>query len=381
MKKHLSIFVILCLFTALFAPHSSYAEANTEFSGLNDPDLLPYIEDVIYDSLITELQDTDYIIERVEAKYISQEYIDEVAYNSRANIYFGYTLAELNEQFEGTRYVFTLGDDNQTTVIPFEEYVTESIYTKIIKNVAIGAGVILVCVVISSATAVSAPAISMIFSFAAGTGKVFAVTGSKWGFITSGVVHYIQTGDLKESFEYGLLGASDGFKWGAIGGSVTGATMETSLLFTLRKKLDYLDLNEVSIIQRDSRYSLEFLEKVRNFDEYNVYKDAGLIEYRIGKQRLLLPDDFDFSIINPKTGETNLQAMLHGRNPVDLLGKTYEWHHVGQKVDSPLALLTHDQHSLNYSILHDRTIPGVDHGSTWERQKNWTNKIVAEFFS
>ena len=45
-----------------------------------------------------------------------EEYLDEVAFNSQSNVYFGYTLAELDEVFQGTRYIFTLGDDGNTTV-------------------------------------------------------------------------------------------------------------------------------------------------------------------------------------------------------------------------------------------------------------------------
>ena len=32
-------------------------------------------------------------------------------------------LADLDAQFQGTRYVFTLGDNGETTVVPFEDYV------------------------------------------------------------------------------------------------------------------------------------------------------------------------------------------------------------------------------------------------------------------
>lgn len=52
----------------------------------------------------------------LSAVYISKEYLDEVAFNSQSNVYFGYTLAELDEVFQGTRYIFTLGDDGNTTV-------------------------------------------------------------------------------------------------------------------------------------------------------------------------------------------------------------------------------------------------------------------------
>ncbi|MCR5305366.1 MAG: hypothetical protein K6E36_02550 [Oscillospiraceae bacterium] len=43
--------------------------------------------------------------------------------NSQENVYFGYTLSELEQQFEGTKYVFTVNDEGQTTVKAFEAYV------------------------------------------------------------------------------------------------------------------------------------------------------------------------------------------------------------------------------------------------------------------
>ena len=119
-----------------------------EVTGMNDPRLLPYLEDAIYASLVADLNSEEYFVENVQAVYISQEYLDEVAYNSQANIFFGYTLAELDAQFDGAKYVFTLGDDGSTVVEPFVEYYDDT-YDRILRNVAVGTGVILICVTVS----------------------------------------------------------------------------------------------------------------------------------------------------------------------------------------------------------------------------------------
>ena len=97
-------------------------EGMPEFTGLDDSALLTYMEDSIYTNLIIELDNEMYFVENVSAVYISKEYLEEVAYNSQENIYFGYTLSELDAYFQGTRYVFTLGDDGQTIVTEFQEY-------------------------------------------------------------------------------------------------------------------------------------------------------------------------------------------------------------------------------------------------------------------
>ena len=92
------------------------------FSDLSDENLLQYVEDEVYAGITEQLASEDYIVESVDAIYISKEYLEEVEYNSQENIYFGYTLSELDAQYDGTRYVFTLGDDGQTTTKTFEKY-------------------------------------------------------------------------------------------------------------------------------------------------------------------------------------------------------------------------------------------------------------------
>ena len=55
------------------------------YSGLNDPKLLQQVEDSVYSGLVDEFNNEDYIIENVNAVYISKEYLEELDYNSRAN--------------------------------------------------------------------------------------------------------------------------------------------------------------------------------------------------------------------------------------------------------------------------------------------------------
>lgn len=161
-------------------PDDSDYEYEPEFSSLNDEALTDYVEDAIYEELVSTLDSDKYYVENVSAVYISQEYIDELTHNSKSNIYFGYTLEDIDAQFQGTRYVFTLGEDGDTVVRPFEAY--DDTYEQIIKNVAIGTGVILVCVTVSVVTAgVGAPAVSLIFATAAKTGTIMALSSGAIG--------------------------------------------------------------------------------------------------------------------------------------------------------------------------------------------------------
>ena len=150
-----------------------WQEAGPEYKELDSSELLYYVEDLVYRETVSSLNSDEYFVENVSAVYISKEYLEEVAFNSQSNVYFGFTLAELDELFQGSRYIFTLGDDGQTTVRELQEIEDTSTET-MLKNVAIGTGVILVCVTVSAVTA-GAPAVSLIFAASAKTGTIMAL--------------------------------------------------------------------------------------------------------------------------------------------------------------------------------------------------------------
>lgn len=336
-------------------PESSYSfteEEPPEFSDLNDVNLLPYLEDSIYSELVTTLNSEDYFVENVNAIYISKEYLEEVAYNSQENIYFGYTLSELDSYFQGTRYVFTLGDDGQTVVTEFQKY--DDTYDQILKNVAIGTGVILVCVTVSIVTyGAGAPAVSMIFAASAKTGTIMALSSGVFSGVSAGVVKGIETGDLNESMKAAALAGSEGFKWGAISGTIAGGSGEAIAL--KGATLNGLTMNEAALIQRESKLPLEFIKNFHSMDEYTVLKNAGLTLSKVnGRMALTQNIDWDF-IGDIEDGRTNAQRVIDGLAPIDQSGKPYELHHIGQMSDSPLAILTNLQHKSNYSVLHANT--------------------------
>lgn len=196
-------------------------EIESQFKSLNDPALLQYVEDSMYQSMTLEFNSDDYIVEDVSAIYISKEYIEELEYNSQENVFFGYTLDEVSKQFDRGKYVFTLADDGTTAVQPFEDY--DDTYEKVLKNVAIGTGVILVCVTVSVVTAgAGMPAVSMVFAASAKTGATMALSSGGMGVATAGIVTAIQTGDVEQAIDAAALAGSEAFKWGAISGVVAG---------------------------------------------------------------------------------------------------------------------------------------------------------------
>ena len=199
-----------------------YKEIIPSFNGIDDPKLLDYVEYSVYSNLVHTLDSDNYFVQNVKAVYISQEYIDELSYNSQSNIFFGYTLEELDHQFQGDRYVFSLSDTGETTAVRMETVYDDST-ERIIKNVAIGGGVILLCVTVSVVSAgTAAPAVSMIFAASAKTGATFALSSSALGGVAATITTAYQTHDPEAAFKAGLLAGSEGFKWGAISGAVLG---------------------------------------------------------------------------------------------------------------------------------------------------------------
>ena len=322
------------------APDYSW-DVNTAFTGLNDDNLLRYMEDSIYAQTVDSLPD-GYFISNMDSMYISKEYIEELQYNSKKNIFFGYTLEELDECFQGKRYVFTLGENGETTVKEVKDYYDDT-YNQVLKNVAIGSGVILLCVTVSVVTAgAGAPAASMIFAASAKTGAIMAMSSGTMGALSSGLVTYAKTGDVDDALSAAALGGSQGFMCGAIMGSLSGGTQAAMALHNATLK--GLTMNQAAMIQKESGFPLDVISEFHSMDEYNVFKQAGLKAKLIDGKTALIRTDIDLTSIVDDLGRTNLQRMLKGLAPLDPAGNPYQLHHIGQEANATLAMLTNEEH-------------------------------------
>lgn len=198
-------------------------------TSLNDDNLLYLIE---YD-ITTQLEENERIIvESVKTIFVSQEYIDELEYNSKENIYYGYKLSELDEQFGDVKYAFTV-EEGETIVIPVTIENYDNTLNTVIKNTAVGSGVIMVLVTASIITGGSGAPVALstahlIFTCAAKSAAIGAATGTASGGLFEGAKelgNQLSKGDEVNWNEVGkvaTLGASKGLKWGAIVGAVTG---------------------------------------------------------------------------------------------------------------------------------------------------------------
>ena len=212
---------------------------NLTYTNLNDERFHEYLIETLYANLEGSFENEDYTVEQISTVYLSKEYLEELDYNSKSNIYFGFTQEDLDKIFDGKKYVFNVGADNQTIV---EEYkFVEDNYYKMIKNVLIGTGVVLVLVTVSTVTGGS---IGSILAFASKTGTKFALTGGFSSGIISTLVNYYKSGDIKAALEKGELDASESFKWGAIIGSITGGAQATINYFKNAKYLKSLNFQD-----------------------------------------------------------------------------------------------------------------------------------------
>lgn len=192
---------------------------DVEFNGLNDAKLMQYVQDEVYSDLEASL-DERYTISDINMVYVSKEYIDQLEFNSQKNIYFGYTLQEVLDSFGDEKYVFSVDEHGKTIVKKFEKY--DDTYDVALKNIAIGSGVILICVTVSVATGGAAPAVSAVFAASAKTGTAFAMSSGVISGGIAGVVNGIQTGNVDSALKAAASAGSESFKWGAIIGSVAG---------------------------------------------------------------------------------------------------------------------------------------------------------------
>lgn len=286
MKRIISILVTLCIiFTGcsnkLTSEDTTTSKVETttyKDMKIGSPEMLEFVEDEILDELIATLDSDTYEINGVSAIYISQEYIDEKEYNSQENIYFGYKLSDVSKHFDGKKYVFCLDEDNNTTVKEFEEY--DDTYDQILKNVAIGTGVILVCVTVSVATGgLGAPAaVSTVFACAAKGGAIMAASSAAIGGTISATITGIETHDMNAAMKSALLSASEDFKWGAIVGATTAGIAETVSTVKKAKNVEKVTNliveNKRAGVAREEKVLKTLSKKYKAKDGYDVIREA-----------------------------------------------------------------------------------------------------------
>jgi len=360
-KSYLTIFMSIVMFAMeCFFPFTTCAYGvhrfDNGYKSLADDGYTKYIESGLYERLVEEMSSLSkttgrqYYVENVQAMYFSKEYIQEMDFNAQENVYFGYKLSDVVKEFGNEKFIFAVDDKGKTVVKKFEKY--DNTVDEVIKNVAVGTGVIVVCVTVSVVTGgLGAPAVSMIFMASAKGAAVGALSGAAISGIPAGIVRGYETGNFGEAIKAGTLAASKGFKVGAITGAITAGAGKAIKLYGATT--NGLTMNEAAIIQRESKYPLDVVKQFKSFKQYDICRKAGLTPKMINGRSALVRD------INwmrkDEFGLTNVDRVRRGLAPIDSKGFPYELHHIGQKPDSTLAILTRSEHRLeeNYKIWHE----------------------------
>lgn len=145
------------------------------------------------------------------------------------------------------------------------------------------------------------------------------------------------------------------------------------------EKPEGLTEQEKQEIKDKTGWSDKIVNAIRTKEEAQVYIDAGLVEGEInGKPALLQPNIDGKACNDPKWPDWNNKDLAEeGYPPRDKNGRPYELHHIGQKTDSPLAELTHEQHHSdgNFKILHTFDESSIDRVQfNKERKEYWSER-------
>ena len=134
----------------------------------------------------------------------------------------------------------------------------------------------------------------------------------------------------------------------------------------------------VEHINKFSPYSEQLNSHFRTTQELSVYTRTGLQENKMLAKTLDLPSFLELKVDPNRTdamGCSNKERTALGRAAIDENGDPVNLHHIGQKADSPLAMLPDRVHKEYDSVLHDKSISSEVHGdgSKWnfERTQIW----------
>lgn len=113
---------------------------------------------------------------------------------------------------------------------------------------------------------------------------------------------------------------------------------------------------EKTKIKEETGWSDEIVDAIGSWKEYEIYKNANLVEAEIDGKKCLIRNDINWNQ-KDEMGRTNKERAEQGLSPINKDGKVIELHHIGQHSNSPLAELTQEEHrgKGNDGILHDKT--------------------------
>ena len=132
---------------------------------------------------------------------------------------------------------------------------------------------------------------------------------------------------------------------------------------------------EKTKIKEETGWSDEIVDAIGSWKEYEIYKNANLIEAEIDGKKCLIRNDINWNQ-KDEMGRTNKERAEQGLSPINKDGKVIELHHIGEHSNSPLTELTQEEHrgKGNDGILHDKTKESEINRQAFaeERSNHWS---------
>ena len=136
--------------------------------------------------------------------------------------------------------------------------------------------------------------------------------------------------------------------------------------------------NEEKIkIKEETGWSDEIINAISSWKEYEIYKNAGLVEAEIGGKKCLIRNDIDWEQ-KDAMGRTNKERAEQGLSPINKDGEVIELHHIGQEENGTLAVLTQEEHD-NIALHGFKSISEIDR-SEFAKQRKELWKSIAKMF-
>lgn len=160
---------------------------------------------------------------------------------------------------------------------------------------------------------------------------------------------------------------------------------EDNLDKPLSEEINKITPEDREKMEKETGWSDEILDCIDTNQQYEIYKNADLIEAEINGRKCLIKKDFDLDYFDENEGKTNAKLIADGRTPYDSkTGERIELHHMGQSYDAPFVELTeHSEHGgKNHSALHPKHSDSwrndstkENHYNNVERPNHWKERI------
>lgn len=114
--------------------------------------------------------------------------------------------------------------------------------------------------------------------------------------------------------------------------------------------------------------------------EGKIYQDLNLKETKINGRRILRRENAYDIYQKDIEGRTNLERMKKGLAPIDENNNSIELHHIGQKMDSPLAELKYNEHKKYFSDIHNNFEKSEIDRNVFAKEKREYWKALAKMY-